>query len=68
MGINIAANDCSGIVLQKDDGTFDPERNRQFYLIQAEQCVRAAAKARNLKVREDWLKLAEGYRRLSEPN
>ena len=65
MGINIASNDCSGDALHNDDGAFNPEKNKQFYLVQAEQCERAAAKAKDPKVREDWLKLAEGYRRLT---
>ena len=56
----------SGVLLHKCGGTFDPERNRKFYMLPAEQCETAAAKANDPRVREDWLKLAEGYRKLTE--
>jgi len=47
---------------------FNPQKNWDYYRSKAEECERAAARAQDAKVREDWLKVAAGYRELAKPN
>ena len=47
---------------------FNPQKNLDHYRSKAEECERAAARAQDPKVREDWLKVAAGYRELAKPN
>jgi hypothetical protein len=49
-------------------GTFDFRKNWDFYRSKAEECEKAAARAKDPRVREDWLKVAAGYRQLANPN